>query len=209
MYINEPRTVEAEDLQRGEVGRKLDCRRRSRIDEKLRHQVNTLLAAPVLDGDLEAWTLRAPASSNFARAGGSAGVAMRRAFSRAVKYLSDRLGNDPAAWQWGKLHTLEIDSLLGSTSLGYGPKPIGGDQWTVSSRHGDDFHASAGPSWRMLVDWGARTAEAIYPGGQSEDFRSPWFSNFVQTWWTNGYAPMLDLTQAQAKQGSVTWTMKP
>jgi penicillin amidase len=171
--------------------------------------VDAVVTAPVIDTDLEAWTLKDPRNASFAHAGGSTGAAMLNAFKEAVASLQTRLGGDPAGWQWGKLHTLELDSLLGGTSLGYGPEPIGGDQWTVSSRHGDDFHATAGPSWRMIVDWGAKQAVAVYPGGQSEDFRSPWFMNFVQTWWGNQYNPMLDFAGAQSESGAITWTMQP
>jgi penicillin G amidase len=170
--------------------------------------IDVAVTSPMIDEDLETWTLGDPRNGNFARDGGSAGAGMVRAFKEAVASLSSRIPGGPAGWQWGKLHTLELDSLIGGTSLGYGPKPIGGDQWTVSSRHGDDFHSTAGPSWRMIVDWGAKSAVAVYPGGQSEDFRSAWFQNFVQTWWDNKYNPMLNLSAAESTQGIVTWTLK-
>src|SRR5260221_9416097 len=45
-----------------------------------------------------------------------------------------------------------------------------------------DFPSSHGPSWRMVVDWGAGTFQAIYPGGQSENPASAWYDDRVDKW---------------------------
>ena len=60
----------------------------------------------------------------------------------------------------------------------------------------------------MVVDWGARIFNGIYPGGQSENPASTWYTDRVATWWDGRYAPMLDFTGAAAAPGAVTWSLQ-
>jgi penicillin amidase len=61
----------------------------------------------------------------------------------------------------------------------------------------------------MVVDWGTHTFSGIYPGGQSENPASPWYTNRVDTWWNGLYAPMLSADQAAFAPGAATWAMQP
>lgn len=146
---------------------------------------------------------------------------MRIAFRRAVASLHARLGGGPPGWTWGKLHSALLPSLTGAAALGYGPRASGGDSWTVSASYGLPV-SSDGPGWRMIVGWTGRTrsrhgnagaglvAEAIYPGGQSENPGSPWYENLIARWWGGGYLPMPPAgTQAAAAAGSVRWGLQP
>ena len=174
--------------------------------------VGTLRNTGALSQDVEAWTLHDPGNPAFWLPHGAKRTApqvMRAAFKEAVAALAAKLGPDPTQWRWGKLHELEIDSLLGGSALGVGPRPRGGDRLTVNVAGGDDFDATAGPSWRMIVDWGHRRTEGVYPGGEAEDFRSPWYKNQVDTWWKGHYYTMLDYPLAQSQPGSITWTLQP
>jgi penicillin amidase len=147
---------------------------------------------------LEATTLAAPASQESA---------LRTAFHTAFAGLTSRLGSDPAAWTWGKIHTRELENLAQISGLSYGPRADRGDGNTVLAAGGDP--STHGPSWRMVVDWGTHTFSGIYPGGQSENPASPWYENRVETWWDGLYAPMLSADQAGAAASSATWTMRP
>ncbi len=138
----------------------------------------------------------APARSRRARKPASAAtpaqVVMVRAFQSAVQQLSVRLGGGPGTWQWGKLHTRRFPSLTQAAALGYGPRPASGDIWTVDAAEAG-MTSDIGPSWRMIAGWsrsGRPIAEAIYPGGQSEDPASPWYANLVGDWWAGRYLPM-------------------
>ncbi len=45
----------------------------------------------------------------------------------------------------------------------------------------------------MIAGWagvGKPVAEGIYPGGQSENPASPWYSNLVGYWWAGTYLPL-------------------
>ncbi len=167
---------------------------------------------PALDEDLEAWTLHDPNNAAFTPPGaasGSATTTMRAAFTRAVSKLSTQLGADPATWSWGKLHTRQIPSLTGVDALGYGPDPAAGDPWTVNAADGG-MKSSFGPSWRMIVDWtGPQTAEAqaVYPGGQSENPASPWYRNLIPYWWDGRLLPLR--MAADQPDSTIVWTLRP
>lgn len=162
--------------------------------------------------DLEAWTLHDPHNPVFSPPGrppGDATSAMRAAFGQAVSQLRSRLGEKPASWQWGRLHTREVPALTGAAGLGFGPKPAEGDYWTVNSADGA-MNAAFGPSWRMVVDWtgpATATASAIFPGGQSENPASPWYQTFITDWWNGRLRPML-MPGGQPRSTTV-WTLEP
>ena len=74
-----------------------------------------------------------------------------------------RLGKDPARWEWGRLHTLElVNPTLGTSGIGAvewlfnrGPVRLGGGSaivdatgWTASDGYAVDWV----PSMRMVVD---------------------------------------------------------
>ncbi len=157
-----------------------------------------------LDQALEAWTRHDQGNPAFTRPGRparDAAGAMRAAFAAAVAQLRTRLGGVPAGWAWGRLHSRQFPSLTQAAPLGYGPRPAGGDPFTVDAADGG-LTASQGPSWRMIVAWpapGAPAAEGIYPGGQSENPASPWYANLIADWWDGKYLPMPRAGSAPAR----------
>jgi penicillin G amidase len=141
------------------------------------------------------WTLRDAANAAFTPPGAAPRTAvtvMRSAFAATVRQLVGTLHESPDGWTWGALHTRQFPSLTGATALGYGPRSAGGDLWTVNAAEGG-LASAIGPSWRMIVQWSAGAepvAAGIYPGGQSENPASPWYSNLVADWWAGRYLPM-------------------
>jgi penicillin G amidase len=173
---------------------------------------------PPLDEDLETWTLKDPTNAAFNLPDGTkrdAGTVMLQAFKETVGELTQKLGNDPMQWQWGKLHSRKILSLLGVNALSYGPLNSGGDTWTLNSVSGNPVSknnpillpSSHGPSWRMIVDWGNGQTEGVYPGGQDENTASPWYENEITKWWNGQYYPMINGSTAHKQPGSFTWTL--
>jgi len=134
-------------------------------------------------------------------------LAFRKAFSSTTAKLAKQLGADPKKWTWGKVHQRVIENLAHVKGLNYGPRPDRGDANTPLAAPG--LPSSHGPSWRMVVDWGAGTFQGIYPGGQSENPASMWYSNRVDTWWRGKYAPMLTAGQASSSKGAKTWRLHP
>jgi penicillin G amidase len=162
-----------------------------------------------LGQDLEAWTLGDTSNAAFTPPGAAARTAtdvMRKAFHAAFSTLSSQLGPDPGSWTWGTIHTRVLDNLAQISGLSYGPRADRGDAFTPLAA--GDFPSTHGPSWRMVVDWGTHTFSAIYPGGQSENPASSWYTNRVDAWWSGLYAPMLTATKADSAPGSATWKLQ-
>ncbi len=168
------------------------------------------LQAP-LDENLETWTLHGTRNPAFTLPNGSVRTApqvMRQAFEETVSSLAKRLGGRPSTWQWGRIHRRHFESLALIPTLGYGPRSSGGDSWTVNAAD-SGLTATHGPSWRFVMDWGSRQGVGVYPGGQSENPLSHWYENGVPTWWNGRYNAMLGYAAAQARPGSVTWSLHP
>jgi len=177
---------------------------RSRGVKVARSEVNDALGQ-----DLEAWTLGDQNNAVF-KSGGSSNTAldvMRLAFASSVTQLTKQLGSDPSTWTWGKVHQRVIENLAQVKGLDYGPRPDRGDANTPLAA--PDFPSSHGPSWRMVVDWGKGTFQAIYPGGQSENPASAWYDDRVNTWFDGKYAAMLTAADAAKAGGAMTWSMEP
>jgi penicillin amidase len=150
---------------------------------------------PPLNEDLEAWTLGDQSNAAFAgpngKGPGAASAAITAAFKKAVAHLSTKLGGAPATWTWGRIHTRSFPSITGVDGLGYGPRAAGGDPFTEDAADGG-LNASTGPSWRMIaaLSAGGVSAQGVYPGGQSENPASPWYTNLVPLWWDGKYLPI-------------------
>jgi penicillin G amidase len=165
-----------------------------------------------LDQVLEAWTVADPANRAFTAPGGphrTADEVMRLAFGAAVAHLAARLGGTSGTWAWGRLHTRRFPSVTQAPGLGYGPRASGGDAWTINAADGG-LESHSGPSWRMIVAWtgrGSATAEGVYPGGQSENPASGWYSDQMADWWDGRYLPMPPAAGYTA--GPVRWRLSP
>jgi penicillin amidase len=103
---------------------------------------------------------------------------VRQSYKATVAYLNERLGNDPAKWQWGKLHRLllkhpmgEVEALDKVFNLNRGPFEIGGSWHTVRKFTYDvtkPYDTNFGVSQRhiySLADW--NTSLSVIPTGTS------------------------------------------
>ena len=162
-----------------------------------------------LGQDLVAWTLNDPTNPVFTLVGSAQNAqdVMKQAFHAAVSSLGVRLGADPNTWTWGRLHQRTLVNLAQVRGLNYGPLPDRGDAYTPLAA--PDFPSTHGPSWRMVVDWGTRTFQGIYPGGQSENPASSWYADRAPVWWDGRYAAMLSADQAASAPRSATWSLQP
>ncbi|HEV3288161.1 MAG TPA: penicillin acylase family protein [Streptosporangiaceae bacterium] len=165
-----------------------------------------------LDEVLAAWTTSDPANSAFSPPGGAhrtAPVVMRAAFATAVAHLAAVLGGTPASWQWGRLHSRQFPSVTQADALGYGPRSSGSDAWTVNAADGG-LVSHQGPSWRMIVAWtgtGTASGQGVYPGGQSENPASSWYSDQMADWWDGRYLPMPPA--GGFLTGPIQWHLRP
>jgi penicillin amidase len=100
-----------------------------------------------------------------------------------------------------------LGNLAQIKGLDYGPRPDRGDANTPLAAGG--FPSTHGPSWRMVVDWGAHTFQGVYPGGQSENSASDWYTDRVDTWWDGRLNPMLSSDEAASAGGVRKWSLGP
>lgn len=165
-----------------------------------------------LDEVLAAWTTGDPANPAFSPPGGprrTAPAVMRAAFATAVAHLSALLHGAPSSWAWGRLHSRQFPSVTQAAGLGYGPRASGADSWTVNAADGG-LVSHQGPSWRMIVAWtghGTASGEGVYPGGQSENPASPWYTDQMADWWNGRYLAMPPASGDAA--GPVRWSLRP
>jgi len=107
---------------------------------------------------------------------------VRDAAAMAEGRIRRLLGDDPAQWRWGRLHTItfrhafhDVPGLRAASSPG--PYPARGDGTTVCmgdyDLRGGGFAVRAGPSFRMIVTPGApHDGRAVLPPGNAGDATS-------------------------------------
>ena len=107
---------------------------------------------------------------------------MRTSFVAAIAALRAQFGDDIAKWTWGQINILKIDSLSRQPELARTGLATVGTAYTVNPG-GNIGTVGGGASWRMLVDLAdpARSL-GVYPGGQSENPASPFYSDLMEPW---------------------------
>ncbi len=134
----------------------------------------------------------------------------RTTLTAAAADLVTRLGPDPAAWRWGRLHQAEfIHALTGAfpaaaaaQQFNLGPVSKAGDNESLgrSTWRAADFRLISGASARFVADVGDwdRSLATNSPG-QSGDPRSPHYRDLFADWAEDRYFP-LTYTRAAVEQ---------
>jgi len=126
-----------------------------------------------------------------------------QAFNTAVDNLRRKQGNPGVAWQWGKVRPTEIEHLAGLDGFGSGPFETGGTAGVINAISGGN-----GPSWRMLVQMGPKVqGYGVFPGGQSGNPGSFYYTNMLQTWKDGRLNPLLYLQSAAEKSNRIKTTL--
>ncbi|HVU14718.1 MAG TPA: penicillin acylase family protein [Phototrophicaceae bacterium] len=127
-----------------------------------------------------------------------------KALSEAVQATTAALGNNPADWQWGKLHTATfVSNPLGMSGIDLieklvnrGPVAVSGSTDTVNATGWDpssgNFDTQSLPSMRMIVDVSNfDNSVTMDTTGQSGNPGSPHYDDMIDNWRTIQYHPML------------------
>lgn len=133
----------------------------------------------------------------------------------AFDETAERLGDDPAGWEWGRLHRAHfrhpLSALAGprlAARLDVGPIARGGSPLTVNNNGGPigDLRVAHGATWRMIADVGDWDASlTVNAPGQSGDPRSPHYRDLAEVWAADRYVPLLYSREAiEAAAGSRT-----
>jgi penicillin amidase len=139
--------------------------------------------------------------------------------SATLDELTERLGADMAAWRWGDLHhayfTPPVAALADAEQravMSHGPLPLPGSAWTVwaSTYRMDDFAATQGASFRMVVDVGAwDNSVVINSPGQSGDPASPHYGDLFPLWAKGEYVPLLWSREAIEAAAETVFDLTP
>jgi penicillin G amidase len=179
---------------------------------------HVLLAALRLVEQPDAYWLAPAAGTGDADAAELRDIVLRRCVREAVAELRQRLGDDPTAWRWGRLHTVYFAHGAARTPelkrlLNVGPFEMGGDGFTPNNT-GQNFRFSyrqvAVASYRQVVDLGNPDASlSIHTIGQSGQPESPHYADYAPLWARGAYHPMLFTRAAVEHAAAATLTLQP
>ena len=139
---------------------------------------------------------------------------LARTLDAAWADCAARMGDDPAAWAWGKLHHGAFPHPLGRVAdlPGVARLPKGGSGSTpmAATYRLSDFKVTHGASFRMVVDVGNWDASrCINAPGQSGDPRSPHYADLAPLWAEGSYVPMLYSVAAVDAHTETRITLQP
>jgi penicillin amidase len=131
------------------------------------------------------------------------------AFIGAIEFLSDKLGDNPEDWTWGKLHTLTLFHPVGrqipilGKIMNVGPFPMDGGSHTLNPglyRLTEPYRMLAGASQRHIFDLGnMKNSLRIIPAGISGNFMSDHYADQFDLWRKVEYRPfVLDREDVEA-----------
>ncbi|XOV88517.1 MAG: penicillin acylase family protein [Pseudomonadota bacterium] len=139
---------------------------------------------------------------------------MPAAISRATALL----GNEPAAWRWGNLHTMAFEHPLlpyvddeTRDRLAMPVVSRGGSGDTPNAtRHNRQYSVTSGGSWRMVLDVGNwDRAFMTNAPGQSGDPASEHYDDLLEVWAADGQLPLLYSRDAINKHVSRRIVLQP
>ncbi|WP_158828323.1 penicillin acylase family protein [Mucilaginibacter lacusdianchii] len=126
-----------------------------------------------------------------------------QAFNNTINELIHAHGKLGAAWQWGKIRPTEIDHLASLPGFGSGKFESGGTAGVINAISGGN-----GPSWRMVVQLGPKVKGfGIFPGGESGNPGSFYYTNMLQSWKDGKLNELLYLQSATEKSEKIKNTL--
>lgn len=146
------------------------------------------------------------------------GTAARVAETAALAHqaLQRRLGDDPAGWNWGRVHLAHWHHPLASAGLGsaadIGPAPVSGGSHTIRNTGGEQppHNAGSGAEYRIVVDFSEPDSfRAVQNIGNSGIPGSPHYRDQFEPWLRGEYHTV-SLTRAGVEADrAVTTTIVP
>jgi len=130
---------------------------------------------------------------------------VQQSFRKAMDslHIASRRGRE-----WYQVKNTSLTHLAKLAAFSYDTLKIGGWGNVVNAAKTDH-----GPSWRMVVQMGQEIeAYGIYPGGQSGNPGSKYYSTFIKDWAAGKYYRLLFIpfnSKPSASQTLFTWTAQP
>ncbi len=146
---------------------------------------------------------------------------LRAAMGAAYDDLTDRLGDDPADWRWGRLHALPMESPTfgqsgiapvewlvnrGKVEVGGGESTVDATGWTTTEGYGTDWI----PSMRMVVDLADLDASrwVLHSGASGHPFHEN-YTDQTDLWRDNTRVPWLFSRPAVRRAAEHTLVLNP
>ncbi|MEO6830901.1 MAG: penicillin acylase family protein, partial [Chitinophagaceae bacterium] len=136
---------------------------------------------------------------------------MQRAFNETKDSLDRLRAAAPPrlreqSLEWYQVKNTSLTHLAKIPAFSYDHLKIGGWSNTINAATGNH-----GPSWRMIVEMDSiPKAYAIYPGGQSGNPGSKYYSDYIEKWVEGRYFTVHFLIGATTKNPfKYTWTISP
>jgi penicillin G amidase len=114
---------------------------------------------------------------------------MSQALEKGSAALEAKLGSDPSAWQWERIHRTSFKAILGAAPVigGLFERSIANNGSTftvnVAGYNQDTFIQTGGPSYRGLFDFAnLDSSRYMHTLGQSGDAFSKHFDDFLPLW---------------------------
>jgi penicillin G amidase len=105
---------------------------------------------------------------------------VHEALRRAWTTTRGRLGNEPSAWQWSAMRTINVHHLLKLPGFGRESLAVTSGPGTLSPAESGGTH---GASWRFVVELAPQIrAWGTYPGGQSGNPVSSRYADRIAMW---------------------------
>ena len=129
---------------------------------------------------------------------------INRSFADAMRELASWQEEHEAELIWGNYKNSSIRHLTGQEALSIMDMQVDGGSEIVNAHKGRH-----GPSWRMVVEMSQPVeAYGIYPGGQSGNPGSPYYSNFVESWRKGAYNRLYFVTEQQQFADKMMFSQK-
>ena len=119
-------------------------------------------------------------------------------FDEAIAFLTQKLGNEPDKWEWGKIHPFTLSHALGKVNilnkvfeLNRGPFEAGGSFHTVAPytyKFTDKFNVTSGASQRHIYNFGDWDKSlSVIPSGISGIPASPHYCDQTEMYFSGKY----------------------
>jgi penicillin amidase len=109
---------------------------------------------------------------------------INKSFKEMVKFGKEKNQNNTL--KWGEYRNVKIPHITRIAALGSSRIKLSGNEDVINA-----INYTFGPSWRMVVSLEEKVkAFGIYPGGQSGDPRSEFYTNMLNNWVEGEYIPL-------------------
>jgi penicillin amidase len=144
---------------------------------------------------------------------------LSKSLIEAVAALENQFGSNMASWNWGKVHTLEHNHVLGNVAalrkfFNVGPFPIKGAQEVIDNRGYEYnntglYNVTAGASTRRIIDFSdIENSTSILPTGQSGNPFSEHYKNQAELC-NNGNFRKMKINKEEIISSSTKLTILP